>query len=92
MPATNVNVRVDTDLKQSAEALFNDPGLNMFSAITMFLKSAVSHDGIPFEVKRLSPNAETIAALASEQKLPDKQLIRSCISGRVQGKYIRSKD
>ena len=64
MATTNINVRIDTDLKQSAEALFNDLDLNMSSAITMFLKSAVSHDGIPFEVKRMTPNAETIAALA----------------------------
>lgn len=64
MATTNINVRVDTDLKKYAEALFNDLGLNMSSAITMFLKSAVSHNGIPFEVKRMTPNAETIAALA----------------------------
>ena len=64
MATTNINVRVDTELKQSAEALFNDLGLNMSSAITMFLKSAVSHDGIPFDVKRIAPNAETRAALA----------------------------
>lgn len=64
MSTTNINVRVDTDLKKSAETLFNDLGLNMSSAITMFLKSAVSHDGIPFEVKRLTPNTVTVAALA----------------------------
>lgn len=64
MATTNINVRIDADLKKSAEALFNDLGLNMSSAITMFLKSAISHDGIPFEVKRMTPNAETIAALA----------------------------
>ena len=46
MATTNINVRVDTELKQSAETLFNDLGLNMSTAITMFLKSAVSHNGI----------------------------------------------
>ena len=51
MATTNINVRVDTELKQSAESLFNDLGLNMSTAITMFLKSAVSYDGIPFEIK-----------------------------------------
>ena len=72
MSTTNINVRVDTELKQSAETLFNDLGLNMSSAITMFLKSAISHDGIPFEVKRLSPNAETIAALAEYDAMKKK--------------------
>lgn len=69
MATTNINVRVDSELKQSAEALFSDLGLNMSSAITMFLKSAVSHDGIPFEVKRLTPNAETKAALAEYEEM-----------------------
>lgn len=69
MATTNINVRIDTELKQSAEALFSDLGLNMSSAITMFLKSAVSHDGIPFEVKRMAPNTETIAALAEYDEM-----------------------
>lgn len=69
MATTNINVRVDTDLKQAAETLFSDLGLNMSSAITMFLKSAVSHDGIPFEVKRTTPNAETRAALAEYDEM-----------------------
>ena len=69
MSTTNINIRVDAALKQEAEALFNDLGLNMSSAITMFLRSAVSHDGIPFEVKRMTPNAETQAALAEYQAM-----------------------
>ncbi len=64
MATTNINVRVDSELKQEAEALFDDLGLNMSAAITMFLKSAVSHDGIPFDVKRAVPNEQTKAALA----------------------------
>lgn len=69
MSTTNINVRVDSALKQEAEALFNDLGLNMSSAITMFLRSAINHDGIPFEVKRPSPNAETRAALAEYEEM-----------------------
>lgn len=64
MATTNINVRVDAELKHSAEALFDDLGLSMSAAITMFLKTAVNCDGIPFEVRRFTPNAETRAALA----------------------------
>ena len=63
MATTNINVRVDANLKQSAESLFADLGLNMSTAITMFLKSAVNHDGIPFEVKHIAPNAGTKAGM-----------------------------
>ena len=69
MATTNINVRVDAELKKSAEALFNDLGLNMSTAITMFLKSAVNHDGIPFEIRRQTPNAETEAALAEYSEM-----------------------
>lgn len=62
MATTNINVRVDSVLKQEAEALFNDLGLSMSSAINMFLRSAVMHDGIPFEIRRQIPNSETKAA------------------------------
>lgn len=49
MATTNINVRVDTELKHSAEELFSDLGLSMSSAVTMFLISAVNNNGIPFE-------------------------------------------
>ena len=69
MATTNINIRVDTELKQSAEALFEDLGLNMSSAVTMFLKTAVRYEGIPFEIKRSTPNAETRAALAEADEM-----------------------
>lgn len=59
MATTNINIRVDSELKQSAEELFNDLGLNISSAITIFLKSVVSYDGIPFELKRNALNTKT---------------------------------
>lgn len=75
MATTNINVRVDSVLKQEAEALFNDLGLNMSSAINLFLRSAIIHNGIPFEIKRQTPNEETKAALGEFEKMkknPDK--------------------
>ncbi len=71
MATTNINVRVDSALKEEAEELFNDLGLNMSSAINMFLRSAINYNGIPFEVKRLAPNpnAETKAALDEYEEM-----------------------
>lgn len=69
MPTTNINVRVDTSLKQDADRLFNDLGLNMSTAITMFLKSALKCDGIPFAVRRNAPNQTTKAALAEYEDM-----------------------
>ena len=49
MATTNLNIRIDENLKKNAEILFSDLGLNMSSAITIFLKSAVDYRGIPLK-------------------------------------------
>lgn len=64
MTTANINVRTDAELKQAAENLFADLGLSMSAAINIFLKTAVNCDGIPFEIKRYTPNSETRQALA----------------------------
>jgi len=69
MSTTNINVRVEASLKKEAQILFDDLGLSMSSAITIFLKYAVSHNGIPFEVKLLAPNQETQTALAEYEEM-----------------------
>lgn len=63
MSTTNVSIRLDTQLKREAEELFNDLGINMTTAMTMFLKQSVRVQGIPFSVKREKLNEETLAAI-----------------------------
>lgn len=69
MATKNISVRVDAELKRKAEELFDDLGMNLTSAIIMFLKSAVRCDGIPFEVTRTVPNTVTRAALAEDEEM-----------------------
>ena len=45
-----LNIRIDDDLKASAEDLFHDLGLNISTATIMFMKQAVRQRGIPFEI------------------------------------------
>lgn len=52
MATTNIQIRVDKALKASAEQLFSDIGLDMPSAIRLFLKQAVIKNGIPFSIER----------------------------------------
>ncbi|MBQ8132917.1 MAG: type II toxin-antitoxin system RelB/DinJ family antitoxin [Clostridia bacterium] len=63
MATTNLNVRVDETLKKNAEELLSDLGMNMSTAINVFLRQVVRVHGIPFEIKSEIPNAETMAAL-----------------------------
>ena len=49
--STNLNVRVDEDLKRRAEHIFNELGMNLSTAMNLFLRSAVRYGGIPFELR-----------------------------------------
>lgn len=45
-----INVNVDAKLKNDANAVLKELGLNMSSAINMFLVQVVKKNGIPFEI------------------------------------------
>ncbi len=60
---TNLNIRVDEELKRKAEAIFSELGLNMSTAMNMFLRYSVRYGGIPFDLRIERPNTETIAAI-----------------------------
>ena len=63
MATTNLNIRIDEDLKKQAEEIFNELGLNMSTALTVFLRQTVRSNGIPFEMRLETPNTETLAAM-----------------------------
>ena len=63
MSAVNINIRTDAETKKEAEALFNELGLNMTTAINIFLRRSIQYRGIPFEVRSEMPNATTLAAI-----------------------------
>ncbi|MFV0497246.1 MAG: type II toxin-antitoxin system RelB/DinJ family antitoxin [Candidatus Fimivivens sp.] len=45
-----VNIRLDDDLKSRADVLFDELGLNMSTAVNLFVRQAVRQGGIPFEI------------------------------------------
>lgn len=68
MATTNLNIRIDEDLKKQAEEIFNELGLNMSTALTVFLRQTVRSNGIPFELRLDKPNAETLAAMEDARR------------------------
>lgn len=70
MASTNVTIRMDTEIKKEAEELFNDLGLNLTSAINMFIRKAIAEQGIPFDVKKtVNYNNETIQTTLEADKI-----------------------
>jgi len=79
-----VNIRIDDDLKARADNIFEEMGLNMTTAFTMFIRQTIRQGGIPFEITtKPDPfyNAENIKVLrqsikeAEEGKLTVHELI-----------------
>lgn len=69
MESANLNIRTDKDVKVQAEKIFDALGLNMTTAINIFLRQAIRENGIPFEVKLNTPNAITAAAIEEGRKM-----------------------
>lgn len=58
-----INVNVPIEVKEEANVIFNNLGLNMSTAINMFLKKTIYERGIPFDVKEPVPSKELSEAL-----------------------------
>ena len=69
MDATNLNIRTDKNVKEAAEAIFDELGLTMTSAVNIFLRQTIRENGIPFELKLSMPNSVTAAAIAEGRAL-----------------------
>ena len=63
MAQTNINIRMDADLKKQFEDFCNDMGMTMTTAFTIFAKKAVREYRIPFEISSDIPNKETRQAI-----------------------------
>ena len=66
---TALNVNVDTKNKEEATKILKSLGLNMSTAINMFLAQIVKTDGIPFKIVNPKPNRDMIEALKEAEEI-----------------------
>ena len=69
MATTNVSIRMDSDLKAQADALFAELGMNLSTAFNIFVRQSLREGGIPFVAAMLE--AEHIAADPKAKKYRD---------------------
>lgn len=55
MAQTNINIRIDTQLKEDFEKFCSDIGMSMTTAFCVFAKKAVREQKIPFEITADDP-------------------------------------
>ena len=65
----NFSIRMNSELKAQSEDLFRALGMNLTTAIQIFLKKCVAVGGLPFEVRFENYNPDTLAALRETEEI-----------------------
>lgn len=68
MANTNINIRMDSDLKKQFEAFCAEVGMSMTTAFTIFAKKTIRENRIPFEISA-APDNDTIDAINEVKKM-----------------------
>lgn len=58
-----LQIRMDDEIKTSADALFSSLGLDTSTAVRIFLSAALESNGLPFAVRHASPKRDLLEAL-----------------------------
>ncbi len=66
---TNFSVRMDSEIKKQCESLYNELGMNLTTAINVFLRQSLRVGGFPFDVKLEQPSRETIEAMLEAEHI-----------------------
>ena len=62
MSKTSMSIRLDSEVKEQAQQVFNNLGMDMTTAINIFLRQAIQYQGLPFDV-RLDENRKLLQVL-----------------------------
>ena len=71
MAKVSTSISLDSDVKRQAQELFSDLGLDLSTAINIFLKQSIRDNGFPFAIRRETPNAVTQTAIDAALKDED---------------------
>lgn len=69
MDISSNSICVDADLKSQAETLFLDLGMNLTTAVNLFLSQAIRDNGLPISISENIPNEETILAIKEVEEM-----------------------
>mgnify|MGYP004588016851 FL=1 len=84
MSATTMNIRVDSDIKNNAKKIFAELGMDLTTAVNIFLRQSIREHGMPFELKLNVPNDETLEAIKQVNNKEDLSKSFSSISKLIE--------
>ncbi len=75
---THLNIKIERDLKLKADKLFNEMGMNLTTAVNVFVRQAVLERAIPFKIHRGAEDTKTKAN--AEQRRAAMQEVRDLLA------------
>jgi DNA-damage-inducible protein J len=69
MATTPTQIRIDTTVKEEANLLFSQLGLDMSGAVNIFLRQCILRGGLPFNVDLPEFNQKTLEAMAEAKRI-----------------------
>lgn len=69
MATVPTQIRIDSSVKEQASTLFSDLGMDMSSAVNIFLRQCILHGGLPFSVELPRFNKETLDAIDEARRI-----------------------
>lgn len=62
MSKMSMSIRLDSEVKEQAQQVFSNLGMDMTTTINIFLRQAIQYQGLPFDV-RLDENRKLLQVL-----------------------------
>jgi DNA-damage-inducible protein J len=88
---TNLSIRIDRDLKNEADRMFNALGMNLTTAINVFVRQSVRQRKIPFEIT-LAPDGEGQDITMREAKAAVERIRQSSVANGMDKMYMEAID
>lgn len=73
---SNISIRMDSELKAAAEALYEELGMSLSTAFNIFVRQSLRERGIPFKITEGTPNRETVSALLEAERIAKDSTIK----------------
>jgi DNA-damage-inducible protein J len=74
MPTTSINIKTDSEIKTNAQQIFKTLGLDMTTAVNLFLRETVNMKGLPFAAAKTGEPSNRTAKLIFG---------RGCMKGKI---------
>ena len=85
----SLNIRLDSEIKKTAESVYSHYGLSLAEAVTVFIHQSCNIGGLPFDLRPMHPTTDSMEAIfetgqvnraASQSILNRKEVRREAVS------------